>query len=125
MDCVSILSKSFLQNYLGGDFVYLESDQIVSVIYNGGTAMTLHPFEVNGLTQPAVFFIAGAATSLTVTNSGTVTANIFFAENPQTVVKNVPIAIGINASSIAQGQRAKVDLFSEIKSSAMVIAFVF
>lgn len=65
--------------YLPASFVYLESDQIVSVIYNGGTAMTLNPFQVNGLTQPAVFFMAGAATSLTITNSGTSTANIFFA----------------------------------------------
>ena len=60
-------------------FIYLESDQQVSVIYNGGTAMTLTPFQVNGVTQPAVFFMAGPATSLTVTNSGSNTANIFFA----------------------------------------------
>jgi hypothetical protein len=60
-------------------FIYLESDQQVSVIYNGGTAVTLVPFQVNGLTQPAVFFIAGAATSITVTNSGTAAANVFFA----------------------------------------------
>lgn len=60
-------------------FVYLESDVQVSVIYNGGTAMVLTPFQINGTTQPAVFFMAGPATSLTVTNSGTATANIFFA----------------------------------------------
>ncbi len=60
-------------------FIYLESDVAVSVIYNGGTAMTLVPFQVNGLTKPAVFFIAGAATSLTITNAGTTVANIFFA----------------------------------------------
>jgi hypothetical protein len=60
-------------------FVYLESNVAVSVIYNGGTAVNLVPFQVNGLTQPAVFCIAGAATSLTVTNSGTSVANIFLA----------------------------------------------
>jgi hypothetical protein len=60
-------------------FIYLESDVQVSVIYNGGTAMVLTPFQINGTTQPAVFFMAGPATSLTVTNSGTATANIFFA----------------------------------------------
>jgi len=60
-------------------FVYLESDVQVSVIYNGGTAMTLTPFQVNGLTQPAVFFMAGPATSLTVNNAGSTVANIFVA----------------------------------------------
>lgn len=70
------ISVSF---YLPASFVYLESDQQVSVIYNGGTAMVLNPFRVNGLTQPAVFFMAGAATSLTVTNLSAATANVFFA----------------------------------------------
>jgi hypothetical protein len=65
--------------YLPASFIYMESDQQVSVIYNGGTAMVLNPFQVNGLIQPAVFFIAGAITSITVTNPGTATANVFFA----------------------------------------------
>jgi len=60
-------------------FIYIESDQIVSVIYNGGTPMTLKPFQVNGLTQPATFFFTGPSASLTITNPGTVAANIFFA----------------------------------------------
>lgn len=60
-------------------FVYLESDQQISMIYNNGSPVILNPFEINGLTQPAVFFIAGGAFNLTVTNPGTVTANVFFA----------------------------------------------
>ena len=65
--------------YLPASFIYMESDQQVSVIYNGGTPMILNPFQVNGLTQPAVFFMAGAATSLAITNLSTATANVFFA----------------------------------------------
>jgi hypothetical protein len=65
--------------YLPASFIYMESDQQVSVIYNGGTAMVLNPFQVNGLTQPAVFFMAGAATSMTITNLSATTANVFFA----------------------------------------------
>ena len=65
--------------YVPASFVYLESDQKVSVIYNGGTAMVLQPFQVNGSIQPAVFFMSGPVTSLTITNSGTLTANTFFA----------------------------------------------
>lgn len=68
-----------LSFYLPASFIYLESDQQVSVIYNGGTPMILNPFQVNGLTQPAVFFIAGAVTSLAVTNLSAATANVFFA----------------------------------------------
>jgi hypothetical protein len=70
------LSVSF---YVPASFIYLESDQKVSVIYNGGTAMVLQPFQVNGSIQPAVFFMSGPVTSLTITNSGTLTANTFFA----------------------------------------------
>lgn len=65
--------------YVPAAFIYLESDKIVSVIYNGGDPITLYPFQVDGRTQPAVFFIAGAATSLTVTNAGSAAANVFFA----------------------------------------------
>jgi len=65
--------------YVPASFIYLESDQKVSVIYNGGTPVVLNPLQVNGLTQPATFFIAGPATSLTVTNLSTSTANVFFA----------------------------------------------
>lgn len=65
--------------YSPAAFIYMESDQMVSVIYNNGTPMVLNPFEVNGLTQPAVFFMAGPIYSLTVTNLSTTTANIFFA----------------------------------------------
>ena len=68
-----------LSFYLPASFIYMESDQQVSVIYNGGTPMILNPFQINGLTQPAVFFMAGAATSLAITNLSAATANVFFA----------------------------------------------
>jgi hypothetical protein len=65
--------------YAPAAFIYLEADQQVSVIYNNGPAMVLNPFQVNGLTQPAVLFMAGPIYALTVTNMSAVTANIFFA----------------------------------------------
>ncbi len=65
--------------YAAAAFVYFESDQQVSVIYNNGSPMVLNPFEVNGLTQPAVFFMAGPVYSLVVTNMSDTTANVFFA----------------------------------------------
>jgi len=71
--------SSAISFYAPASFIYFESDQQVSVIYNNGTAMVLNPFEVNGITQPAVFFIAGAAYSFTVTNLSSDTANVFLA----------------------------------------------
>jgi hypothetical protein len=58
-------------------------------------------------------------------NAGARTANIYFVENPQTIIKNVPLAGGINANSIQIGSQAKVDTFSETRTSSMVIAYVF
>jgi hypothetical protein len=71
--------SSSISFYAPAAFIYLESDQQVSVIYNSGSAMVLNPFQVNGITQPAVFFMAGPVYSLTVTNLGTATANVFLA----------------------------------------------
>lgn len=71
-----VIAVSF---YNAASFLYMESDQQVSVIYNNGTAMVMNPFEVNGLLQPAVFFMAGPVHSVTVTNSGTNIANVFLA----------------------------------------------
>lgn len=60
-------------------FIYMESDQQLSVIYNNGSPVALNPFQINGLTVPGVFFISGPAYALTVTNPGTVTANVYLA----------------------------------------------
>lgn len=60
-------------------FLYVDTDATISVIYNGGTAVVVSPFQVNGKLQPGQFMISGAVASLTVANSGTVAANVFFA----------------------------------------------
>ena len=70
---------SAISFYSPASFIYLESDQQVSVIYNGGSPIILNPFEINGLTQPAVFFMAGPVYSLTIENLSTTTANTFLA----------------------------------------------
>lgn len=65
--------------YQAAAFVYMESDQMVSVIYNNGTPVVMNPFQVNGLTQPGVAFMASPIYSITVTNLSTATANVFLA----------------------------------------------
>lgn len=75
----TVSASETLSFYNPASFIYMESDQIVSVIYNGGSPFILNPFSVNGLTQPAVFFMAGPVYSLTINNISLTTANIFFA----------------------------------------------
>ncbi len=65
--------------YNPASFLYLESDQQVSMIYNGGSPMALLPFEINGVTVPGVFFMNGPCYSLTISNSSALTANVFLA----------------------------------------------
>ncbi len=65
--------------YDPASFLYLESDQAVSMIYNGGSPMAVAPFQINGVTAPGVFFMNGPVYSVTITNPGTVAANIYFA----------------------------------------------
>jgi len=65
--------------YAPAAFVYMESDQQVSVIYNNGSPMALNPFQVNGRTVPGVFFMNGPVYSITVTNPSAAVANVFFA----------------------------------------------
>ena len=65
--------------YTPASFLYMESDQEISMIYNNGSPMALNPFEINGITIPGVFFMNGPCYSLTVTNPGITTANIFLA----------------------------------------------
>lgn len=68
-----------LSFYKPASFVYLESDQQVSVIYNNGSPMALNPFQINGITVPGVFFMNGPVYSLSIDNSSAATANVFFA----------------------------------------------
>ncbi len=61
-------------------FLYLESDQALTVVINGGSPITLTPFEINGILKPGVLCISMPITSLVVTNpSSVVVANITFA----------------------------------------------
>lgn len=60
-------------------FLYVDTDQAISLIYNNGSAIAVKPFQVNGSLQPGCFLISGTVSSVSVTNPGTVAANIFFA----------------------------------------------
>lgn len=58
-------------------------------------------------------------------NLNTLTANVYFSENPQTVVKNILVASSINILSLTPGMQVRVDTFSETSTTGMVISYVF
>jgi len=53
------------------------------------------------------------------------TADVYFAENPNTVIRSVPLANHINTATIVVGQRCRVDLFDEKNSRDMVVAYCY
>jgi hypothetical protein len=56
-------------------------------------------------------------------SSGTV--DVYFAENPQTIIKNIPVSKNITMASVMAGQRCKIDIFDEINPNDMVVAYTY
>lgn len=57
-------------------------------------------------------------------NSGARTVDVFFTENPQTVVRNIPLANSIDPTSLVAGMQVRVDTFSETGSNGMVVSYI-
>jgi hypothetical protein len=53
------------------------------------------------------------------------TADVYFAENPQNIIKNISFATGIDVSKIQNGSKCRVDIFDETNPNDMVIAYVY
>lgn len=53
------------------------------------------------------------------------TVDVYFAENPQTIIKNIPISSGVDITQIIKGSRCRVDLFDETNPQDMVLAFTY
>jgi hypothetical protein len=62
---------------------------------------------------------------ISVVNTNNFTADVFFAENPQTVVKSVPLASTIVPFTVNAGDRCRVDIFDETNPSDMVVAYIY
>lgn len=56
---------------------------------------------------------------------GSNTVDVYYAENPQSVIKNIPIADNVTITSIVIGQRCRVDIFDETNPNDCVMAFTF
>ena len=59
--------------------IYLEADQPCDISVNGVTGNKIKPLAINNSTSPGIFVRTSDITALTVTNNGTVPANLFLA----------------------------------------------
>lgn len=59
--------------------IYLETDQPVNALLNGSVNNKIEPFVVSNSVQPGMLLLKSTTYSLSVTNNGTNTANLFFA----------------------------------------------
>lgn len=53
------------------------------------------------------------------------TVDVYYAENPQSVIKNIPVAKNVNISTIMIGQKCRVDLFDETNPNDCALAYTF
>lgn len=58
-------------------------------------------------------------------HSASSTVDVYFVENPQTVIKSIPLASVINPLLVRVGDRCRVDVFDETNPSDMVVAYVY
>ncbi len=56
-------------------------------------------------------------------SSGTV--DVYYAENPQTIIKNIPVSKNIILANVMAGQRCKIDVFDEINPNDCVVAYTY
>ena len=53
------------------------------------------------------------------------TVDVSYAENPQTVIKNIPIANTVDISKVAVGQRCRIDMFDETNPNDCVMSYTY
>jgi hypothetical protein len=58
-------------------------------------------------------------------HAGSRTVDVYFAESPQTIIRNIPVATQIGISTIMVGSRCRVDVFDETNSSDMVMSYTY
>lgn len=53
------------------------------------------------------------------------TADVYFIDNPQTLVKSIPLANSVNIFYATKGTRCRVDIFDEKNPNDMVVAYIY
>ena len=60
---------------------------------------------------------------ISAVNAGAKTADVCFTQNPQTVVRSIPISGSINPATLTAGMQVGVDTYNETSPNSMVIAY--
>lgn len=53
------------------------------------------------------------------------TVDVSYAENPLTIVRNVPIADTVDVTKLAAGQRCRIDVFDETNPNDCALAYTY
>lgn len=53
------------------------------------------------------------------------TVDVYFVENPQTILRNIPIATNVDITKVALQQRCRIDIFDETNPNDMVLAYTY
>lgn len=53
------------------------------------------------------------------------TVDVYYAENPQTIIRNIPVADTVNISTVRVSKRCRIDLFDETNPLDSVMAYTY
>jgi hypothetical protein len=53
------------------------------------------------------------------------TVDVYYAESPQSLIRNIPVAQSVNVATVIIGQRCRIDLFDETNPNDSVCAYVY
>lgn len=62
---------------------------------------------------------------MTNVNPASNTVDVYFAQNPTTIVKNIPLASQVRANQVMIGDRCRVDMFDESNPNDCVCAYIY
>lgn len=58
-------------------------------------------------------------------NASTKTVDVYYAQNPQTIIRGIPISNNVDVSTLTVGKKCRVDLFDENNPRDCVMAYTF
>jgi hypothetical protein len=58
-------------------------------------------------------------------NSSAHTVDIYYPNNPQTIIKNIQVASGVDMSKLLVGGQCKIDLFDEANPKDIIVSYAY
>lgn len=58
-------------------------------------------------------------------NNASRTVDVYYAENPNTIIRSIPLADTINITTLKVGKRCRIDVFDETNPADSVVAFTY